>query len=408
MQSNNQQNNMNDELNTLNKSIEEANRLTQSVGASRDVNLQPLGTITSESLAGSATPIQLPDAPTPQYRPSPIVPPPSGTTFDSKAGIANTPPPTEKPGGMDWIKKQFAKLGGDLGQKAEFTKQEQEEAQLAQKREKQAQSYNAYQQAQLDLNRQIESLAGSGLTDVQRAAQEKEYRRVGNANIANLAIQAQADQNLLGAAEQTIKDKVDAQFSPIQDQIDWLTKFSTITSNDLTESESAILNSKIRQQETDYTNVTKTADELQQAMLQNGAPQTVYSAIDKISNDYVAGKIDAQTAQSRMRQAAGSYGTKKEKVTGDGAPTIKSINGVDMQWNPTTSKWETINTTDGNVDSLVAERGADKIIQLDSLINNTTGIKANAGLWRRTGLINKQVANDWSADAINVLSRLTV
>src|SRR3990167_1449965 len=43
-------------------------------------------------------------------------------------------------------------------------------------------------------------------------------------------------------------------------------------------------------------------------MLQNGAPQTVYSAIDKISNDYIAGKIDAQTAQSRMRQAVGQYG----------------------------------------------------------------------------------------------------
>lgn len=269
-------------------------------------------TITSDVLSGNQTSINLPPTPTPKYTPSPSVPPPSGSTYDGKTGVATYTPPTptqpQKEGSMSWIKEQFAKLGGDLSQKAEFTKQAQDEAQLAQKREKQAQSYNAYIQAQRDLQLEIDRLAGQGLTDVQRQAQEREIKRVGGSHIANLAIQAQADQNLLGAAEQTIKDKVEAQFSPIQDQIDWLTKFATISSNDLTESESAILTAQINKQQKDYDSITSIADTLHQNMLANGAPQSTYSALDKISEDYLAGRIDAQIAQSRMYQKAGQYG----------------------------------------------------------------------------------------------------
>src|SRR3990167_915459 len=296
-------------------SVEETNRLLQEASKQTGISaptFSPNGAITSEILAGGESPIQLPDAPVPTYQKTPIVPLPTGTTTD-KTGIATyTPPPPAKETQQESLYqatlRKLGLAGEQLGEKAEFTKRVQEETQLAAKREKSAQSYNAYQQAQLDLTRQVEALAGSGLSDVQRTAREKEMRRVGNSNIANLAIQAQADQNLLGAAEQTIKDKIDAQFSPIQDTIDFLTKFGTLASNDLTESEQLTLSSNIAQQKTDLANITSVADTLHQAMLQNGAPQSTYSAIDKISEDFISGRITAQEAQSRMYQAARNYG----------------------------------------------------------------------------------------------------
>lgn len=272
------------------------------------------GAITSDVLSGNETSLQLPPAPTPTYTPPVIVPPPSGTAIDSKTGVATyTPPPTTptQPKEKSLYQSTLEKLGiagEQLAEKPEFTARVQEEAQLAQKREKQAQSYNAYQQAQLDLTRQIEALQGQGLTDVQRNAQEREIRRKGNTNIANLAVVAQADQNLLAAAEQTIKDKVDAQFSPIQDQIDWLTKFASLAQNDLSESESTILNAQVNKQQKDYDNITSIAKDLQINMQANGAPMSLYSEIDKINEDFLAGRIDVSTAQSRMLQKSGSYG----------------------------------------------------------------------------------------------------
>lgn len=268
--------------------------------------------INSQTLSGNATPYQLPPPPPPKYQPPVNVPPPSGATTGA-GGVASVNPPTTQPapkGSMDWVKEQFGKLGDALGTKADETKRIQEETQLFQKRESQARSYNALVQAKKDLEDQVGKLAGMGLTDTQRVAQEREIRRVGNANISNLAIQAQADQNLLSAAEQTVKDKIDAQFSPITDQIDFLTKMSTVLSNDLTESESLQLQSQIEEKRTGRENITKTAETLHQNMIANGAPATTYSALDKISEDYIAGRITAQEAQSRMYQAAGQYGVK--------------------------------------------------------------------------------------------------
>lgn len=299
-------------------SVEETNRLLQGASAQTGIaapTFSPTGAITSDVLSGNESSIQLPPAPTSTYTSPVIVPPPNGTAIDSKTGVATYTPPTPTtpaPQTKSLYQSTLEKLGiagEQLAEKPEFTARVQEEAQLAQKREKQAQSYNAYQQAQLDLTRQVESLQGQGLTDVQRNAQEREIRRKGNANVANLAIVAQADQNLLAAAEQTIKDKVDAQFSPIQDQIDWLTKFASIAQNDLTESEKTILTAQINKQQTDYDNLTSVANSLQQNMLANGAPQSTYSALDKIVEDYHAGRMDAQTAQSRMYASAGTYGT---------------------------------------------------------------------------------------------------
>lgn len=97
---------------------------------------------------------------------------------------------------------------------------------------------------------------------------------------------------------------------------------------------------------------------------------------------------------------------------GGGAPTIKSINGRDMQWDSKTQSWvEPIAGGAGGAggtEELLMERGADKVKQIEGLIMNDKGIRASAGLIKGSGLVGLQNMRNWQADVKNVLSKLTV
>lgn len=259
---------------------------------------------------------------------SPSVSPPIGTTVDAN-GIATIPPPpaptgTPEKSMKDTIMSKFGLLGDTLATKGDETKKLQEEQQLAQKTERATLDYNAYNKAKLDLAQEIESIyTRSGGNPAGVEAQVRAVSRAGNANLANLAVQAQASQGLLSAAEKTIKDKIDAQFSPIQEEIDYLTKLSQMNNNDLTEKETFEIQQQAATKKQELADVTSTADTIQQTLLKNGAPPSIYSAIDKINEDFVNGKISSSEAKAKMYQATGSFGVDKteqlqqQKITAD-------------------------------------------------------------------------------------------
>lgn len=275
----------------------------------------PVAPISVSSLTTPTSPVQVP-APVATTPTSPTVGLPVGTTTDANGNaIVTTTKTTEKTP----LQKTLEKIGGlgdVLGTKADVTKQLQEEQQLAQKTENATKDYNTYNAAKLALQQQVEQLyTKGGGTTAGVNAQAATLVREGNANLANLAIVAQASQGLLTAAQQTIKDKIDAQFSPITDQINFYTKFAELNNNDLTESEKFKLTELATKTKTELADVTKAADDIHNTLLENGAPSTIYSAIDKISNDYVNGKINASEAKTKMYQAAGQYGKKTSTAT---------------------------------------------------------------------------------------------
>ncbi len=265
------------------------------------------------SSIGATTPLNVPSIiPTPTI--TPTVTAPSGTITDGKTGSATiTPPTTTTSPEKTTYQKILEKVGGlsdALGMKSEETKKLQEQQKLTAKTENATKDYNAYNQAKLDLQQQIESanVRTGGGTTAGGAQEVSEITRRGNANLANLAVQSQASQGLLSAAEKTIKDKIDAQFQPITDQIDYLTKFASLNANDLTEKEKFQLTENMNQKKTDLANVTKTTEDLHSTLLKNGAPISVYSSLDKVNNDFVSGKLTASDAQARMLQIAAPYG----------------------------------------------------------------------------------------------------
>jgi hypothetical protein len=273
--------------------------------------LPTVNTTINGSALGSASPTIVPTT-TPTMTTSPTVAAPTGTTVDAN-GSAVVAPPTNNPAPeRSTYQKLIEKMGGlgdILSTKADVTKKEQENAQLAQKTEKATQSYNTYNKAKLELQQQIEDeYTKTGGTTGGVSSSVQAMTRAGNANLANLAIQAQADQGLLSAAEKTIKDKIEAQFAPIQEQIEYFTKFAALNANDLTESEKFQLAEKANAKKTELASVNNTSEDIHKTLLQNGAPSSAFSALDKISNDYVNGKITSSEAQNLMYKAASPYG----------------------------------------------------------------------------------------------------
>jgi len=294
----------------------------------------PINTTINASNLG-ATPITVPTPKPPVIGASATITPPLGTISD-EMGNASVPPPVEPTAETpkekstgDYIKEQFMSLGGLLSKKSEVTQDLQKEQKLALKTETATKDYNTYNKAKLDLNQQIEQIYNTpGMTRQQAQQQASEVTRAGNANLANLAVVAQASQGLLEAANQTIKDKLEAQFAPIQEQIDYYKDFAAINANDLTESEQFKLQELADQKKSELKAVQDTASFLHEAILQNNAPAAIYAAMDKVNNDFITGKINAQEAQTQMFQAVGKYGVDAVKKAQEASANRANQGGV--------------------------------------------------------------------------------
>jgi len=265
-------------------------------------------TVTANNLGG-VNPLAIPNITPTTFKPVTVANPP-GTTIDAN-GVATITPPTISPEEERYknIINNVEGLGKELATKADVTKKLQEEQQLALKTEAKVASYNTYNNKKQEYQQQIDRLYNTpGKTSGQIQQEVAQISRQANADLANLALYAQADQGFLDAAEKTIQDKLDAQFQPIQDQIDYYTKFAQLNANDLTESQKLKLAEIADQKKADLTSLRETSDALHKSFLENGAPQTVYAALDKINDYFIAGKINAEEAKSKMYAASGRYG----------------------------------------------------------------------------------------------------
>jgi len=109
----------------------------------------------------------------------------------------------------------------------------------------------------------------------------------------------------------------------------------------------------------------------------------------KAANEFELKKLDIQNEYAVSLQKL------KDQATGGSTPTIKSINGVDMQWNPTTSQWETPVMTGGTggTNELKLAQAKSNVDQISGLTSGiaSTAVGPNAlgrsqpGFWRNVG-----------------------
>lgn len=310
-------------------------------------------TITTGDINSSPNLIPVPPkAPISTY--SPTVTAPTGTVMDVNGIATYTPPaPPAQTSAKEenTYQKALKAIGLDIGQlekKPEVTKQLQEAQQLAQKTEQATKDYNTYNLKKRELEtklREMEATNPEGQFGGARNSVIEDYRRKANSELADLAIQAQASQGLVESARQTIKDTIEAQFSPIEDRIARRTQYAQLAANDLTESEKYKLDQLNKKDETNQKEVSTFATNLANTVFENGAPVGVRTKIFNIAGDYATGKITKEQAQVKMSEAAGNYGVK---------PSIKT-NGV-LSTLPTSVQTKIISKADSIGSSDIGKR----------------------------------------------------
>lgn len=213
---------------------------------------------------------------------------------------------------------------------------------------------------------EVRKNAGGKLTaNVQAEVDKLESER--DRRLADIGIEQAVAQGNIDVANDIIKTAIEAEFEPLKNQIESLKTYQQMFNDDLTSSEKTKLDSIIRQQEMDYQ------FGLDSAMLAKKQAYDLQNTTTKRDTSWQ--DIDGQ------------------RVLVDNQ-TGEIISGATTQL--------------ANVE-LARQRGADKIEQIEGLLNNTSGIGASAGLKNVSiNPFNFNKVNDWRADVINVLSKLTV
>ena len=279
---------------------------------------QPISNlITTGDLTGNQNLIPVPPKPVSGTGYVPSVTQPTTTTDNN--GLATYTPPAPAPAtdtGKSVYKQQLDQISKDLGildtKPIEATKI-QEAQQLATKTEQATKDYNSYVLKKREIEKKLNEMQTAEANTVGGvgggySSKIQEYQRKSNAELADLAIQAQASQGLLDAARQTIKDTLDAQFSPIEDRIKLRAQFAQLASNDLTDSEKYKLDQLNKKDEANQKEVSTFATSLVNTVFENGAPVGVRTKIFQIAGDYASGNLTKEQAMAQMTTAAQAYG----------------------------------------------------------------------------------------------------
>lgn len=228
-------------------------------------------------------------------------------------------------------------INQEMGKSAATTSL-QNEQQLATKQQGATDTYNAYNQAKISSDQQIQGILGNpNLTRDQANQQVQEVQRLNNANLANLAVSANMAANNLTAAQSIIDSKLKAQFDPIESLIKYKEDFLQLNNDDLTDSQKIKLQASIDAQKADKASVQTAAAAINTGLMANNAPASTFSSIDSIVNDFNSGKITAQDAQAKMAQAAGQFGV-KDKYT----VATNPFTGQQSAFNATTGQFRTV------------------------------------------------------------------
>lgn len=253
--------------------------------------------------------------------------PPPNTTVNNGIATANppvnptsisTPAGTSSPTLRDTILNQLNGLNTTLGTKTQATNDLNSQYGVDQKQQNYIDAYNAYQSKKTQYDQQIEQLYNTpGGTTAGVQASVSQIQRENNADLANLSIIAQSAQGNYQGALDIVQRKINAEFDPIQTQIDNLGKFLDLNNADLTDSE-------------------KTQIENQRYILQNNVDQLKSAKLSAhqfalqqgITDPNILNAIDAaQTPTDAYAAIGGTNGQLPASANGNGA-----YSNIDQQY----------------------------------------------------------------------------
>ena len=227
------------------------------------------------------------------------VPVPTNTTdISTNAGIKNT------------LSNLYSKVTGKSAEQQALN----EANQVDQKQQAYIDASNQYIQKKTAYQQEIDKIMSDpSITREQATQRAREIQRVQDADLANLAIEANKAQNNYQGALDIVDRKIKAEFDPIDQQIGYLEKMYALNLNDLTDSEKLKAQANIEALKTQANDLKDAKSKAYQLAVQHNAPASVLSG------------IDSATDIASTYKALGSYGATKSFLGGN-----NTLNGNEL------------------------------------------------------------------------------
>ena len=238
---------------------------------------------------------------------------------------------------------------------------------------------------------EIERLQTANMTAAGASAAETGIRRKYGFEKLEAQLSYYMATDNITAVETTLNDRLTLELEPLYQQLDLQKGVSEQIYDQLTTSEKReweVAISKTENSIQERKDIATYRNGIITTAMQNGVPIPSY-VVQELNKAGSVEEVNQILARNGISLA------KPEKATGDGVPTVKNINGVDMQWNPASGKWETITTgvtPGGTVQQAQAQANVESLTSLVSDPNIRTAVGPSrlarfvgAGLDRATG-----------------------
>lgn len=342
-------------------------------------------TISLSDLNGNVRPYNLPKQqtqPAPQGLQSVTGSVVSGIKTDANQTI---PPPTqplvkEDTGITKYMKENFPTVAKAFSTQAQDILTLQQDPELLKKKERATAVSNEIDVLDKQFRDEVAQIktnpegkyGGAIQNEIAQAQDRYENRR------ANIALTYKVYAGDYNAAQEIVNQKVQALKDTNSMQLEQFKLGADAIRNDLSESEKITLSETIKEKERKANDLSTAYENTLKALQSSGqnVPSYIYDAVDAAMR-----KPNATAAD--LYKAAGNYANSKTATTVK-APEVQKINGVDMQWNPTTAKWETISSGQTEGLSMQKERSKANVEQITELANNLVSSAVGTGALSRS------------------------
>lgn len=217
-------------------------------------------------------------------------------------------------------------------------------------------SLEGSQRAQTNEIRALDSQPG--LTTAGKAAAAQAINRKYAFEQADMSLILSVANRDLVSAQSMVDKKIQLALEPLKTQLDFTKLFYDDNKADLNKEEERAFQTKIKELDNSFKLTEafeKRKGDIQLKLLEAGAPTSTVLAVGKATND------------NDLLSATGTSLSKGSTTV----PTIKAINGVDMQWNPKTGTWEKPTVTQGGAsDSLPLAQAEESINTVNNLLSD--------------------------------------
>lgn len=218
----------------------------------------------------------------------------------------------------------------------------EEEQKLGDKLQKATDVTNQIEASERAQTNELRSLEAQGLTDVQKAQRASEINRRYAFEQADLALIQSAANRDVTTAQSIVDRKIALQLEPLKVKLDYHKTLYENNREDFSKAQQNKLQGLIarEEREMDLANANS-------SLVSTWMGEVVKSGQPQLARELSALNPSSPTFQQDLGKVLAKIITKQKAE----APIVKTINGVDMQWDSATGEWKTIDAGAESFDS---------------------------------------------------------